>query len=457
MPSTLNAPLPVATSVRTSRLAARIPRDALIVAGTALLARLLFAILIGGTYDYDEFVVLLLGRDLSHGAVAYRDFMFFHPPGILVLLRLLQPVISLWWPAARLVSVVADASTAVLVWIIARRLFDARAALAGGLLYAFSPLALTSSARIGQDPLITLLGIAGLALLITSTSRRAALGAGALLGLAIWVKYPAAYFLPIYLLAAPRRFHYFVPAAAVSFGLLLLPFHDQLSLIYSQTVTFQRTRWTMDTGTRTGTVLLYWLALNLPALIGLRQTRRPLWLMAGFLMGSLFILPSQVYYHYFVPIVPFAALLGAGPIARVVRWNRWKPVIVAAVVLGLWTTIIDLGGNSPLFVTAARLSSIQPTISLLRSQTGKGQPVLGDRFEYAYLAGRPALRHYFWNVGVLVDAPYLERSAGRSGAIVLSHGASSGYPAGFLHWLDHRYLRIETPATTIWLTKDRAT
>lgn len=421
------------------------------------MARLLFTILIGGTYDYDEFVILLLGRDLSHGAVAYRDFMFFHPPGILVLVRLLQPMIGSWWPAARLLSVLADTGTAVLVWVIARRLFDTRTALAAGLLYALSPLALTSAARIGQDPLITLLGVAGLALLITSASRRAAVVAGVLLGLAVWVKYPAAYFLPVYILAAPRRSLLFAPAAAMTFGLLLVPFHDQLSLIYSQTVTFQRSRWTMDAGTRVETVLLYWLALNAPALVGLWRTRSPLWLLVGFLMGVLFILPSQVYYHYFVPIVPFAALLGAGPVARRVAWNRRKIAVAAAAVLSIWTLIIDLGGPSPLFVTAARLSSIQPTISLLRTHTDKDQPVLGDRFEYAYLAGRPALRHYFWNVGVLVDAQYLERRTSRSGAVVLSHGASSGYPSGFLHWLDRRYVRIETPATTIWLTRDKAT
>jgi hypothetical protein len=457
MSPAINASYSAEAPTQPSRLALAIPRGVLIVGGAALAARLLFAILIGGTYDYDEFVILLLGRDLSHGAVAYRDFMFFHPPGVLMLMRLLQPVVGLWWPAARLVSVVADTGTAILVWVIARRLFDERAALAAGLLYALSPLALTSSARIGQDPLITLLGVAGLALLVTSSSRRASLGAGILLGLAMWIKYPAAYFLPIYLLAAPRRAAVYLPAAVATFGVLLLPFHDQLSLLYSQTVTFQRSRWLMDPTTRVGTVVLYWLVLNVPAVIGLWRTRRPLWLVAGFLMGVLFIFPSQVYYHYFVPIVPFAALLGARPAAGIVRWNRWKVAVVAAAVLGLWATIIDAGGTSPLFVTAARLSSIQPTIALLRSHTGRNQPVLADRFEYAYLAERPALMHYFWNVGVLVDARYLEARTGNSGAIVLSHGASSGYPAGFLHWLDRRYVRIETPVTTVWLTKNRAT
>jgi hypothetical protein len=425
--------------------------------GVALVARLIFAFLIGGTYDYDEFVILLLGRDLSHGAVAYRDFMFFHPPGVLVMMRTLQPLLDLWWPIGRGVSLLADTGTAVLVWVIGCTLFERRIALTAGLLYALSPLALISSARIGQDPLITLLGVAGLALLLRSRSPWMAFGAGVLLGVAVWIKYPAAYFLPVYVLAAPRRSPIVAAVAAMTFALLLLPFHAQWSLLYDQTVTFQRTRWTMDTGTRVGTVALYWLGLNVPAVIGLWRTRRPIWLVAGFALGVLFVFPSQVYYHYFVPIVPFAALLGALPVSALLRWNRTQIVMAALAILALWAAIIDLGGSNPLFVTAARFSSIQPTITLLRTETGRNQPVLADRFEYAYLARRPALGHYFWNVGVLVNARYLEARADRSGAVVLSHGASSGYPAGFLAWLDGRYARLETPATTVWLTRNRTT
>lgn len=456
MSATLNAPLPSTTREPAPRRLT-VPRELLLVVGVALAARVLFGLLIGGTYDYDEFVILLLGRDFSRGAVAYRDFMFFHPPGILVLMRLLQPLLGSWWPAARLVSVLADTGTAALVWVIARVLFERRVALAAGLLYAFSPLALISSARVGQDPLMTLFGIAGLALLIKSRSPWAAVGAGVLVGIALWIKYPAAYFLPIYVFAAPRRSPLFVLAGAVTFFALMAPFHDQFPAMYDQTVTFQRTRWIMDTGTRVGTVVIYWLVLSIPALVGLWRTRPPLWLIVGFGLGAVFILPSQVYYHYFVPIVPFAALLGARPITSLIQWRPERVALVAVAVLGIWTAIIDLGGMSPLFVTAARLSSIQPTVNLLRTQTGKNSAILADRFEYAYLANRPALQHYFWNVGVLVNATDLERTAGRSGAIVLSHGASSGYPAGFLAWLDHRYKRIDTPDTTIWLPNHVAT
>jgi hypothetical protein len=78
---------------------------------------------------------------------------------------------------------------------------------------------------------------------------------------------------------------------------------------------------------------------------------------------------------------------------------------------------------------------------------------LGDRDEYAYLAGRPSVAHYFWNVGVLVNARYLERRLSRAGAVVLSQGASSGYPAGFEQYLDARYPRVSTDATSVWILR----
>src|SRR5579884_1855970 len=215
-------------------------RAALFVFAVALAARLLLGWLIRDTYDYDEFVVLLLGRDYAHGWVPYSGFMFFHPPGILVALRVLQPLVSAWWPSARILSSLLDSCTAVLVWAVGRNLYGDRTSVAAGLLYAISPVALISGVRVGQDPIITFLGVAGLALLVLKRGWYSAVFAGVLLGIAVWVKYPAVYFAPVYLIAAPRRGLASVVAAAGSLCLLIAPFHEQWSQLYFQTVTFQR-------------------------------------------------------------------------------------------------------------------------------------------------------------------------------------------------------------------------
>jgi len=425
-------------------------RQLLMVLATALLLRVGFALLTANTYDYDEFVLLLSGRDYAHGAVPYRDFMFFHPPGMLVLLRAVEPLTALWWPLARGMMLVIDSATAGLVWYLGRRLYGSRGGLAAGLLYALNPLALIAAVRVGQDSLITALGMGGLVLLLTSRSQKSAVLAGACLAVALWVKYPAVYFLPIYVLVAPRRTAGMAMGLALAGAALFLPYHAELHALWNQTIQYQRTRWSMNFGTRIETMALFWLAVNPLALVALRR-RPPLWVAAGFALGGLFVFTSQVYYHYFVPVVPFAALLGTPAALYFTRLP--KPPLIAligSVMLG-WALIIDLGGQSPLFVTAARLSDIRPTIRLLDCTTQANAPILADRDEYPYLANRQAVAHYFWNVGVLVDAKYLEQRLPHAQAMVLSYGASSGYPAGLVAYLNAHYRRAETRANTVWL------
>ncbi|MGH2443638.1 MAG: ArnT family glycosyltransferase [Chloroflexota bacterium] len=427
--------------------------DLLGVIGLALGVRLLFLGLAGNTYDYDEFVLLLLGRDVAHGAVPYRDFMFFHPPGMLILLSALEPITHIWWPVARIIMAGVDTLSAVLVWRIGSTVFGRREGLAAAVLYALSPLALISSTRVGQDPVITLLGLAGLYVLITTQSQRAAILAGVCLALAIWVKYPAAYFLPIYLLVAPRRTAAIVVAALLTIAALLVPLHANLPALYHQTLAFQWSRWSMAPSQRLATLGLFWLAVSPFAAASLLWRRQPPWLVAGFLLGGLFVFSSQVYYHYFVVVVPFAALLGA---PFVVRFLPAARPLVAAIALCLTAglaLLIDRGGSSPLFVTAAHLSDIAPTVHAIDARTSSTDPVLADRDEYAYLAGRPALAHYFWNEGVLVDGSFLENRLQPPEAVVLSYGASSGFPPGFVQYLDRRSAPQSVGVNTVWFLK----
>ncbi len=417
----------------------------------ALSLRMVFGLIVANTYDYDEFVLLLLARDFAHGAVPYKDFMFFHPPGALVFFRALEPLSSLWWPLARLAEAIVDSITAVLVLLIGIRLFDRRTALLAGLLYAVSPLAMIVGVRVGQDPLLTMLGTAAVACLVRGDRNwYFTVGAGALLALAVWVKFPALYFVPVCILLSPRRAPLVLLSTVVTFCFLLAPFYGNLHAVYAQTVTFQSTRWTMSVDQRIETTLLFWLALNVLSIPALFRPA-PAWLRVGFLLAGAFVLAPQTYYHYFVPALPFAALLASRSIV-----GLRPPAIrlVAAIALGVALVagiVVRTGGVSPLFITAAHLSDVAPTVHLLDARTTPSGAILGDRFEYAYLAHRPALAHYFWNIGVLVNARYLERRVGAAQAVVMSSGASSGYPPGFVRYLDARYRYVKLPTTTVWL------
>jgi hypothetical protein len=419
----------------------------------ALTVRVVFLLLTHDTYDFDEFVVLLLGRDMAHGAVPYSGFMFFHPPGMLAILAVLNPVVSGWWPLARGLMALTDAGTALLVWRIGCLIWDGRTAAAAFLLYVFNPLSLIAAVRVGPDPVITFLGVAGLYLLLADRGYRGSIIAGVLLGLAVWVKYPALYFLPIYVLAAPRRVLPVLGGMAAALALTFAPYWSQGGALLHQTITFQRNRWLMAPDLRIYTTLVYWLGVNLLAVVSVLCGRpRPPWLAVGFLLGGAFVLTSQVYYHYFVPVVPFAALLAA-PLARRRLRNLKVVGVAAAVVLLGWAALIDLGGPGPAFVTAAHLSDLAPSLQIVETRTAPGTPLLADRYEYAYLSRRPALAHYFWNVGVIVNARYLEDRVPRAGAVVVSVGPSSGYPPGLRGYLDRHYRRIDTPAASVWLVR----
>jgi len=460
------------------------------VAGFALAVRLAFLALTSDTYDYDEFVALLLGRDWAHGSVPYRDFMFFHPPGILVLTRALEPVFRLWWPFARVLMAIIDTATAVLVGLLGRQLWSRRAGLASGAAYALSPVALISSVRLGEDPIITFLGILGV-FLILRRSPGWSVGAGACLGVAIWVKYPAAYFLPAFVLAAPRRAPLAALRAAATVAALMAPFYVDWGAIYQQSVVFQRTRWLMDTGVRVQTTMVFWFTANILAvaavcvaaprtlgrsrsadhtIAGVLSTAGqgeepwaptltpselslapPAWVTFGFVLGVLFAFNSQVYYHYFIVAVPFAALLTGWLLVRTGRRVTKILLVIGLTLAAGWGVLLEKGGSAPLYVTAAHLSDIRPTVRLLNVLQPRNGKVLADRFEYAYLANRPAIDQYFWNVGVLVGPDVLEGRLGPVSAVVLSHGASSGFPAGFVPYLDAHFHRVETGANTVWL------
>lgn len=428
----------------------------LLLIALALGLRLLFIGLTADTYDFDEFVLLLLGREVARGAVPYASFPFFHPPGALELYAALTPLTDRWWPFARIFTALADTVTTVLVFLCGSRLWTRRVGLIAGILYAANPVALVSASRVGQDPIITLLGMAGIALLLWRRSTGAALLAGVLLGLAVWVKYPALYFVPALALLSPRRMPVVALAAAATLTVLFVPLHVDLQMIYRDTVQFQRSRWLMATDVRVQTTALFWLGANLAAVAGLWIVRgRPAWLATGFLLGGLFVFAPQVYYHYFVPIVPFGALLGAPAVLRLSRVWRRVALTMALVAVPVWGVRLAHGGPSPLYVTAAHLSDIRDTIATLDRLTSPRQAILADRFEYAYLARRPAVLSYFWNVGVLIGPRAVERMVPQARAVVLSYGASSNYPPGFTRYMDRTYRAIQTRSNRIWVVPQR--
>lgn len=443
--------LPIVASLPGNR---SLLRDGLSVFTLALGLRLLFGALIADTYDPDEFVHLALAHSLAHGAVPYKDFTYFHPPGLLVVLRILDAPVSAWWPVARLVSILLDAVTVTLIWRIGLELYGRHGAFAAAALYAVSPVTLVTAVRVEQDGFVTALGVAGLALLVVHRSRKAALLAGACLAAACWFKYPALVMLPAYLIAGRRNL---VPLAVGLIGglaILFGPFLPEAHLVYVQTVQWQTAHrvpnnlsWRLEKG------MVFWLLINpftVAALLTFR-VRFPAWLLAGFGAGAAFLLAPQVYYHYYVPIVPFAALLGAPVAARL----RLSPAAVLAAILAFtvaWAIDINASGPGRQFVSATRLSNDAATVRFIEQHTRPGDRILADRFEYAYLSRRTPLP-YFWNMWGVTSSSHLEALVPRASLIILTrYAGGETYPADFLTYVSSHLHADETPATTIWST-----
>ena len=433
-------------------------RDALAVFGLALGLRLVFSALLADTFDEDEFVYLALGRDLAHGALPYRDFTFFHPPGILVVLRLLDPLTILWWPLARLLDVVVDSVTATLIWRLGVHFYGRRPALAAGILYAANPVALVSAVRVDQEVMMTALGMAGLTLLLTKRSTPAsgypvAMLAGACLGAACWIKYPMLVFLPVYIVAAPRRALACFAGWLAATAFLFAPYVTDVRRLYDDTVVWQLLhRSQTPLNMRVTTTVIFWLLVNPFAVAAILRGRQPLWLVLGFASGCLFLFGSSTYSHYFVPVAPFAALLGAELAARLVHVSPRVTVLGALAItigwaIGVLTLISDRG-----YVIATRFSDVRPVIQLIDRSTRPGAPILANRFEYAYLGRRTSVAHYFWNDHDVVDARYLERRLKPGSVVVLQpRGDRVSYPKGFTTYLDAHFVRLQVRRTAIWL------
>jgi 4-amino-4-deoxy-L-arabinose transferase-like glycosyltransferase len=427
-------------------------RDGLLVVASALILRLIFAGVTSSTYDPDEFVMLTLSRQMVHGAVAYRDFSFFHPPGILVILRAAQAIIGMWWPAARVLVLVVDSVSALLVWRIATACFGRREALAAGLLYAASPLALLGGVRVGQDPLVTMLGLAGLLALLQRRDLVGSLIAGICLGLAVWMKYPAILYLPVYALLAPRRIPAVLGAMAVTAGIALAPFLSQLPLLYAQSVQWQMSRGHMDLGHRLVALVGFLFVLNPLALPAAFRFRCPRWVLLGYALGGIFGLANEVYYHYFMPIVPFAALLAAPLLVWLIDRAPRRALVGFLLFVGAWTVSLTLPPVQR-GLGALSLSATTATVNVLDRATTPGEKVLADQFEYSYLANRTPSTDYFWDMRNVTSARMLERALVHTAAVVSTIDSSPSYPAGFETDLTHLgYSKSRAGAATVWLT-----
>jgi hypothetical protein len=203
---------------------------------------------------------------------------------------------------------------------------------------------------------------------------------------------------------------------------------------------------------RVTTTVIFWLLVNPFAVAAILKGRQPLWLVLGFLSGGVFLFGSSTYSHYFVPVAPFAALLGAVLAARLVRTSPRVTLLGALAITVGWAVAVLTVVSDRGYVIATRFSDVRPVIQLIDRSTRPGAPILANRFEYAYLGGRTSVADYFWNEHDVVDARYLERRLKPGSAVILQPRSDRGsYPRGFTAYLNAHFVRLQIRRTAIWL------
>lgn len=152
--------------------------------------------------DYDEGVYVSAAMAFVRGGWPYRDFVFLHPPGVLLWLApwaWLQP--DALFLFARGASIAAGGAS---VWWLARAVGGVPGFVAG-LVWAFWWEALCADRGVFLEPLMISAGMTALALAMLRDTPRAWLGVGALLALSCCFKlWGALWCLPV-LAATPRR------------------------------------------------------------------------------------------------------------------------------------------------------------------------------------------------------------------------------------------------------------
>src|SRR5262245_20385906 len=212
--------------------------DRLTIGLFALFVRLGPPVVYGGirgfTEYYDDGVYFSAAQHLIAGVLPYRDFVFPHPPGVILLLAPIATLARLIgdnsaFVIARILVILIGATSAVLVAVLLRR-YGRAAALAGGMLYAVWGAAANAERTILLEPLLSVLLLTALLVLRTViTSARSAMAAGALLGLSLAIKVSAIVpILVILVMVAAkgglRRAGWYVGGVAVVAAFVCTPF-----------------------------------------------------------------------------------------------------------------------------------------------------------------------------------------------------------------------------------------
>jgi alpha-1,2-mannosyltransferase len=371
-----------AAAQRSAPFALRFSVGLWLLLAVAFLARLAPVLRGGGLRGilaYDDGVYFGAADALLSGRLPYRDFLFLHPPGVLVVLapfaalgRLTSDPVGL--AVARLAFMAIGALNAVLVYAVARRAGRV-AGVAAGVMYAMWGPAGYAERTTLLEPLVNLGVLAALLVLgdVRVASRRRLLVAGAVLGIAMAVKLWAVVPLVVLVVWVVRRSSRssaatFLSASAVAATAVCLPFFwaapgrmfrmvvlDQVGRPANGVSTWQRLAGIVGhyhaAAHQAVPLVLVASALALvvaAAAVVVVATAPELrvWVVLLAVQSSLLLVNPAYYDHYATFVAPALCLVVGSAIGSVVgrvdvRW--WRPIPVVAVSCVALAVLVTVG------------------------------------------------------------------------------------------------------------------
>jgi hypothetical protein len=439
---------------RTTEIVSAAVLALVILATSAIRVRLLEAPL-----ERDEGEYAYAGQLILRGSFPYQHVYNMKWPGTYYGYALLEAVFGDSLSGVRLGILVLNAATVMLVYLVARKLFDPPAAAAAGAAYAIMSIGPNSLAFFGHAThFVVFWALVGIVFIQRAALRPNARNyflAGLGAGLAPIMKQPGlvftafiaiCFFVQQYRSSASRRTRLIYGAALLS-G-VLLPFLAVLASVLANgsfdtfwvwTIEYPRyygesislaevpSEFASTWYQATNGELLFWIiaALGLIALLWQCETRRTAYFLIGLLLlATAGVFPGRTFRpHYYILMLPAIALLDGSAAYMLVRWLRSWPVMLSrtcAAALVLIPAVVSIAAHDEFYFWRSpseavdRLYQILPFAECeevgryLREHTAPSDRVvvLGSEPQIYFYARRNAATGYVYTFSLMQPHPF---------------------------------------------------
>jgi len=171
-------------------------KDLTFVSLFVLLTLLPFFLYLRGSLGVDESYFMVIGNSILHGSIPYKDYMDMKPPGIYYLFALTFSIFGKSFYAARAVLFLFNALSAVIIFLIGKKLWNKEAGMLSSILFLIGMLIPAYEGYFAMtEPFMVFFGLLGVLLFFKSEHWLYLIFCGILMGLSILFKQSGVLFL----------------------------------------------------------------------------------------------------------------------------------------------------------------------------------------------------------------------------------------------------------------------